>query len=335
MSQPTAERSAPEVGVVIPMFNAAATIEETLDSVQAQTYPSLDIVVVDDGSTDGSPDLVVKRAKCDPRLRLIRQENSGVAAARNAGVLALDCQYLAFVDADDLWAPDKISLQMAALTEAGETAGLVYTWFALIDDRSSVVSLDKQPRFEGRVLRALCSGNFIGNGSSMLVRRSVFEAVNGFDSALRDQDAQGCEDLRFGLAAAELTEFRVVPRYMTGYRVTHDNMSSDVLRMWRSATMVLAPYRERYPEWTAELRAHSNGLAEWLLTRSLEAGRLAPASRLFLHLIGSAPWRTLRQAGGYVRLYFRATTARRLNRGAERMTGAATRRRPNYLKETW
>lgn len=326
---------APTVGVVVPMFNASATIRETVDSVLAQTYPSLDVVVVDDGSTDASAQWIVERARSDPRLRLIRQDNSGVAAARNAGAAALNCDYFAFIDADDLWAPEKIALQMTALAEAGERAGLAYTWFAEIDGQSNVVSLDKQAVSQGQVLRDLCNGNFIGNGSSMLVRRAVFEAAGGFDNTLRDRDAEGCEDLQFGLAAAQVTEFCLVPRYLTGYRITESNMSSDVRRMWRSARLVLAPYQIRHPEWAAEFREHLDGLAEWLMARSLAAGRLGPAARFFPVVFRFAPRTMIRKIMHYAKLYSHAIAARGSRTSATQAAADTPPQSRNYRREAW
>src|SRR5437868_1805768 len=100
------------VAVVVPMFNSERTIGATLQSICAQTHAKLDIVVVDDGSTDGSTAVVESWCGRDPRVRLVRQANAGVAAARNAGVAATSAPFLAFSDADDLWAPAKTEYQL-------------------------------------------------------------------------------------------------------------------------------------------------------------------------------------------------------------------------------
>ena len=104
------------VGVIVPMFNAERTIEATLESVCGQTHRALDIVVIDDGSTDASPSIVAAHADRDPRIRLVQQPNLGVAAARNLGAASTDAEFLAFIDADDLWAPSKIALQLQRAT---------------------------------------------------------------------------------------------------------------------------------------------------------------------------------------------------------------------------
>ena len=109
---------------------------------------------------------------------------------------------------------------MNALREGGPAAGLAYCWFAHIDEDSRVFSLKNRPMAEGHVLQAMCKQNFVGNGSSMLLRRSAFDAAGWFDPSLRAREAQGCEDLLMCLRVAERFEFRVVPQHLVGYRIT-------------------------------------------------------------------------------------------------------------------
>ena len=127
------------VTAIIPAYNAEATLDETLRSVRAQTHRALEILVVDDGSRDGTPAIALAHAAADPRVRLIRQGNAGVAAARNRGIEEARAALVAPVDADDLWAPTKIERQVAALRRGGPRVALVYTWSALIDRESRVI----------------------------------------------------------------------------------------------------------------------------------------------------------------------------------------------------
>ena len=116
------------VSIVIPAFNCARTIAETLGSAQGQTHAELDIIVVDDGSTDGTAEIVARHAAADPRIRYLRQANSGVAAARNHGIAEARGPYVALLDADDLWHPTKIAAQLRRFEERGPATALVYTW---------------------------------------------------------------------------------------------------------------------------------------------------------------------------------------------------------------
>jgi glycosyltransferase involved in cell wall biosynthesis len=145
------------VGVVVPMFNSERTISATLRSICEQTHRKLDIVVVDDGSTDQSAAAVGAWQARDRRVRLVHQANAGVTAARNNGAASTAAGFLAFVDADDLWAPTKVEYQLAALQEGGGAVGAAYCWFATIDETDRAVSFGPQPLAEGRILRELCA----------------------------------------------------------------------------------------------------------------------------------------------------------------------------------
>src|SRR5690606_10598745 len=133
------------VSVIVPAFNAAGYIEDTCLSVLAQTYTALELIVVDDGSTDATANIVAAIAESDRRVRLLRQQNSGVANARNAGIAAASGEFVAPLDADDIWDPRKIERQVRRLQEAGDDAGLAYCWWVWIDTGGRV--LDRSPRW--------------------------------------------------------------------------------------------------------------------------------------------------------------------------------------------
>jgi glycosyltransferase involved in cell wall biosynthesis len=282
------------VGVVVPMYNAERTIAATLASICAQTHRSLDIVVVDDGSTDGSTAIVDAWRRRDPRVRLVQQANAGVAAARNAGAGAARAAFLAFVDADDLWAPTKIACQVAALGEAGPVAGLAYCWYASINQQDRVTSFGPQPLIEGEALRALCHANWIGNGSSLLLRRAAFERAGGYDPGLRARRAQGAEDLLMCLRVAEHAEFRVVPRYLVGYRASPHAMSSDSLQMFRSTELVLAEFLAKYPQYAGEIDGHRQDSRTWFAYRAGASGRTREALLLLCEAFAAHPVGTAR-----------------------------------------
>jgi GT2 family glycosyltransferase len=281
------------VGVVVPMHNAERTIAATLASICAQTHRSLDIVVVDDGSTDGSATVAEAWSRRDQRIRIVHQANAGVAAARNAGAAATDAPFLAFVDADDLWAPTKIACQLAALDEGGPAAGLVYCWYASINQQDRVVSFGPQPMIEGEAMRALCQANWIGNGSSLLLRRAAFEQAGGYDPSLRARRAQGAEDLLMCLRVAERAEFRVVPRYLVGYRLAPHTMSSDSLQMFRSTELVLTEFRAKYPDYAHEIDGHLHDSRTWFAYRAGASGRTAEALLLLREAFAARPVATL------------------------------------------
>jgi glycosyltransferase involved in cell wall biosynthesis len=282
------------VGVVVPMYNSESTIAGTLASICAQTHRRLDIVVTDDGSTDGSAAIVEGWGRRDPRVRLVRQSNAGVAAARNAGAAATAAQFLAFVDADDIWAPTKIEYQLAALRDGGPSAGLAYCWYASIDQCDRVVSFGPQPLIEGRAVRALCGANWIGNGSSLLMRRDAFDRAGGYEPGLRARRAQGAEDLLMCLRVAEIAEFRVVPRYLVGYRMLPVSMSTDSIQMFRSTELVLQEFLAKYPDYDDELDRHLQASRTWFAYRAGRSGRLSAALLLLREAFAAHPVGTAR-----------------------------------------
>ena len=322
------------VGVIIPMYNAESTIGATLESVCRQTYSALDIVVVDDGSTDASAAIVAAYARSDSRIRLVQQENSGVAAARNLGAASTAAEFLAFIDADDLWAPPKIALQLHALEAGGASVGLAYCWFAQIDAEGGVYSLNSRPLDEGWVLHRLCRSNFVGNGSSMMLRRAAFEAAGGFDPSLRARNAQGGEDMLMCMRVAEQFEFRVVPQYLVGYRITSTSMSSDVRQMLRSCEIVFDEFREKCPELRDELDAHLTDMLEWLAVRALMGGRLLSAAELLKRLAGLEPRMAISRVPGMLDIYFRARLVPRWAKACWRRISRAEPR-PPYAEMAW
>ena len=262
------------VSIVIPAYNAAATITETLQSVRGQTHRNLDIIVVDDGSTDATARVAAELAAADDRIRIVSKENDGVAAARNLGVAMARSDFLAFVDADDLWARWKIERELAALEAGGRSVGLVYSWSARINGTGHVIDDSYRPVCEGNVLSRLVKGNFMGNGSCALVRRKAFEDARGFEPGLRAAGFEGCEDMLFYCRVAAHHEFAVAPAVSVGYRITPNNMSSDGPRMIGSWLLMVEDIQARHPELAPHLRTGVGHFACWLLKRALALRRM-------------------------------------------------------------
>ncbi len=213
----------PEVSVIIPVYNHERFIGECVESVLAQDFPSLEVIVVDDGSTDGTPDILRYYRN---EIRYIRQENRGCAAALNVGVKAARGDYVAWLSSDDVFLPGKIRAQMDVFREREEVV-LVYTDFRIIDSegrRLQDVLIDYGE--EGIYLFSLLSANII-NGSSVLMRKKAVESLGGFDETL-PVDVDG--DMWFRMLAAGM-KFAHVPEILLLYRFHETNLSRDVKRM--------------------------------------------------------------------------------------------------------
>lgn len=266
------------VSVVIPAFNAQRWIAATLSSAAAQTHTNLQIVVVDDGSTDRTSEIASEFALNDSRVLLKRQKNQGVAAARNAGIDAADGDYIAFLDADDIWAPQKIELQLAALETAGSRFGLVYNWFRRIDTSDTILPISAYPIVEGKVLFRHIDWNFISNGSTVLVRADTARRVR-FDRRLVEQGCEGCEDYLFQLEVSLTQNFVCVPAFLTGYRQTGVSMSASAEQMARSHIKMFEIFRERVPRQAQSVIAER--IAEYELTLSILQAKRARLSAVF------------------------------------------------------
>ena len=233
------EIDGPLVSVVIPAFNAARTIQETLQSVTQQSYTHLDVIVIDDGSTDETAAIATLYGKTDARFRVISKSNEGVASARNAGIREAKGQFIAFIDADDLWHPTKIEKQLKALLSAGADTALVYSPFRMIDAGGRVFASPHKYGVSGWVIHRHFFTNFVGNGSALLVRKHILEEFGGFDTWLRHEGAEGCEDLLLQLRIAARYRFGEVAEYLVGYRKRPDSMSSDTEQMVRSGILAV------------------------------------------------------------------------------------------------
>lgn len=238
----------PLVSVIIPAYNGAAFIAQTLRSVLAQTYSNLEVLVVDDGSTDETAEIVTTFGQVDPRVRLLHQANAGVAAARNLAIAQSQGEFIAPIDADDLWYPENLERQVHCMVEGGDAVGLVYSWSIDIDETATPLGSFRASEIQGNVYPTLVCHNFLGNASASMIRRSCLEEVGGYDPTLRDRKAQGCEDWDLYLRIAERWEFRVVPAFLIGYRKLSASMSCDYSQMARSHNLVMQTVQQQHPE---------------------------------------------------------------------------------------
>jgi len=237
----------PLVSVIVPAHDAAAHIEETLRSLLRQTYSNLEIIVVDDGSQDGTRQQIQSLAREDPRIRVIEQPCSGVAAARNRGIEASRGEFIVAVDADDIWFPSATEKLLNCLLHAGPEDGVAYGWWLAIDGEGQPLDGFCCSTIDGDVLATLVCHNFLGNGSSTMIRRECFEKVGKYDSRLETDQVQGCEDWDLYLRIAHAYRFRVVPEFLLAYRRSYASMSCNVESMAKSYQYLLLGVKQRHP----------------------------------------------------------------------------------------
>jgi glycosyltransferase involved in cell wall biosynthesis len=171
----------PLVSVIIPVYNADRTLLETVDSVQNQTLTNIEIIIINDGSTDRTLDIIQNIS--DARVKVFSYKNGGLPTARNRGIAQATGEFISFIDADDLWTPDKLARQLAAL-EAHPEAAVAYSWTQTIDEQGHWLHQYHSVFLEGDVYPEILVNNFVSNGSNVLVRKEAILSVGEFDSTL-------------------------------------------------------------------------------------------------------------------------------------------------------
>jgi glycosyltransferase involved in cell wall biosynthesis len=197
------------VSVVIPLYNAAAVIKETIESALAQTWTDREIIVIDDGSTDGSAEIVKTFGE---RVHYYAFENRGVATARNRGIALSHGRYIAMLDHDDLWAPTKLARQVEVL-ESRPSVGLVITGVAHLEQNGR--PMREAPHGASGSFHQLFVKGFGPTPSAAMVRRSVIDRVGGFDERF---SSAGMDDHEFWPRVAQACEIVLVDEPLTYHR---------------------------------------------------------------------------------------------------------------------
>jgi glycosyltransferase involved in cell wall biosynthesis len=239
----------PTISVIVPIYNGERTILETIESVQQQTFSDFELIVINDGSTDRTLERLATVK--DSRIKVVSYENGGVSVARNHGMAHATGEFISFIDADDLWTPDKLELQLAALQKHPE-AGVAYSWTSNMSDEGKSFDIGHSPIFTGNVYPELLVTNFIANGSNLLIRREAIESVGDFDPAL-----SGCADWDFYVRLAARWHFVVVPKLQILYRQSSGSMSSKIETMEKENIFVIEKIFQTAPPELQSLKNQS------------------------------------------------------------------------------
>jgi glycosyltransferase involved in cell wall biosynthesis len=264
----------PLVSVIVPAYNSAWCVERTLRSIAAQTYPRMEVVVINDGSTDATANVVQSCIAGDARFRLVEQDNRGLVGARNRGIAESRGDFIAPVDADDLWHPQYIASQMAALERTRPLTPFVFCYSYWIDDNDNVYPVSPPPEPPRADFIGLLRQNAVGNGSSAIFRRAPLAEIGGYDATLKPRGALGGEDWKLSLLLTARYPAAVNPQYLVGYRRTAGSLSADPTIQTKSLLLVLDDVRRQCPEVAAHhYWAARTDFLIWLLPRWAESGK--------------------------------------------------------------
>ncbi len=237
------------ISVIIPVYNGEKTIRETIESVLSQTFRDFELIILNDGSQDST--LEVVSSIQDSRLKVFSHPNAGLAASRNRGTFHAVGEYISFIDADDLWTPDKLETQLKALQDNPEAA-VAYSWTNYIDESGQFLRRGGYLTANGDVYAKLLVVDFLENGSNPLIRRQALIQVGGFDESL-----PAAEDWDILLRLAAQYSFVAVPYPQILYRVSANSMSAHVVRQETACLKVLERAFNQAPESLQYLKKYS------------------------------------------------------------------------------
>lgn len=243
--------------IIMPVYNVEKYLAQAIDSALAQTFRDFELIIVDDGATDGSA--AIYNSYDDPRIRIIKQKNRGLAGARNTGIRNARGSYIGLLDSDDLWRPMKLARHIALL-EAQPEVGVSYSASEFIDDAGESLNLFMRPRLSHVDAGYIMCRNPVGNGSAPVFRAKVFEDIafvkdtpDGPESWFFDETFRYSEDIECWMRIAALTNWRFagIPEPLTLYRVVPGTLSANTEKMFEHWSRMLARVQEYAPELVA------------------------------------------------------------------------------------
>lgn len=296
------------VSVVIPCHNSLRYLPETLDSVLAQRLPSdveLEVVLVDDGGDDDLGSWVAARA--DDRVRCVRQENTGVAGARNRGVAVSAGEMVSFCDSDDLWLPSTVG-DLLACFDRDPSIGLAYGWYEVVDADGAPTGAVRTSDLDGWAWERLVTENPIG-ASGVMVPRSVLDDVGVFE-VNRDRFRIDVEDWELWIRIAAEHRIGLARSVVYRYRRHDSNSSSDVASIDAAYAHLFDVVFADVSPARARLRPQAEARADQILAWQSLNDRQDPAAALEYLARGVRRWPDLRRRPDYWRLRAAATALR-------------------------
>ncbi|MCC5642104.1 glycosyltransferase [Nostoc sp. CHAB 5824] len=258
-----ASKKLPVISVIIPAYNSEKTINHTIQSVLNQTFTDLELIVINDGSQDSTLAIVTQIQ--DPRIKVFSYSNAGGNVSRNRGLHRAVGEFVSFLDADDIWTPDKLQSQLKALQE-NITAKVAYSWTDYIDENGEFILSGKRVNVNGNVYEHLLLNNFLENGSNPLICRKALITLGGFDESL-----SAAQDWDMWLRLGSKFNFICVPSIQILYRISANSVSSNLFRQEKACLQVLSrAYKERPSTFNSTWNISLANLYKYLTCKALQ-----------------------------------------------------------------
>ncbi|MGB5962823.1 MAG: glycosyltransferase [Coleofasciculaceae cyanobacterium] len=230
----------PTISVIIPVYNGEKTIKETIMSVLNQTFENFELIIINDGSNDATLEIV--QAIKDHKIKVFSYQNSGLSASRNRGLTKAEGEFISFIDADDLWTPNKLELQLKAL-QNNPQAAVAYSWTDWIDQSGQFLRAGGHITVNGNAYEKLLIRDFIESGSNPLIKKQALDEVGDFDQSVTPP-----EDWDMWLRLAAKYEFITVEVPQILYRISPNSASFDIEKMEAGSLKVIQRVFSQSPE---------------------------------------------------------------------------------------
>ncbi|AOY78534.1 glycosyltransferase family 2 protein [Moorena producens JHB] len=287
------------VSIIIPVYGVEKYIASAVQSVINQTYQNFEMLIIDDESPDQSVNIC--RQLSDTRIKIIHQNNRGLAGARNTGIRHAKGDYLAFLDGDDLWLPQKLERHIEHL-EKFPDIGISFSRSALIDEAGNFIGAYLMPKLSNITISDLFQESPIGNGSAAVVRREVFDTIKYQDNLYGptedyyfDENFRRAEDLECWLRIGIQTDWKIegIPEALTLYRINTQGLSANLFKQLESLEQMIEKTRSYAPTVTSQWENISRAYHLRYLARSAVRLKVSSDAVTFIHRSLSNHWRIL------------------------------------------
>lgn len=272
------------VSVITPTYNRREFIVEAIESVLAQTYPNWQMLIIDDGSTDDSIEVIKPYLK-DERIQYFYQENQGQAFARQQALKKAEGEYVAFLDSDNLWLPERLALGVEALKN-NHRVDVCYGDLITIDEKGQVISTANMKRYSGWIAPLMMRQNFVSMNTT-LIRKHAIDRVGGFRSTVTRGDDY---DLYFRIAAE--SKYLYLAHRLAKYRVMENQISSNKEARFESDLEIIANFTSNYPkaisriQWLRGMSSRFVNMARYYSSNGEKINGIAFSLKAVLY----APW---------------------------------------------